>query len=121
MEKHDKNEFALDIESVLSSNYKWHGNIEVFFKLVKATGYPYFSWNGVIYKVNDYQYGYEQLDLTIDDVRKLRLKEEIIDNCSNCENGYSFSGDNVTWNCNLNYKDSFGCYNNNFSSHVRIK
>lgn len=73
MENYNTNIFKLDIESILNSNYTWHGDIDKFFKKVKATGYPYFLWNGAIYKVNDYQEGYERLNLTIEDIRKRDL------------------------------------------------
>lgn len=38
---------------VLYSRYKTHGSIGRFFEVAKITGYPYFEWNGRIYKVLD--------------------------------------------------------------------
>lgn len=38
-------------EEVLLSRYNLDRHIDVFFKTVKQTGYPYFEWNDFIYKV----------------------------------------------------------------------
>ena len=73
MESYSKNDYNLDIEAILNPNFKWHGDLYKFFKLVVDTGYPYFSWNGWIYKVNDYQEGYEKLNVTIEDIRNKYL------------------------------------------------
>lgn len=73
MDKHDVNIFRLGIDSILNPNYSWHGHIDNFFEIVKTTGYPYFSWNGEVYKVNDYQEGYTKLKVTYDEIREKDL------------------------------------------------
>jgi hypothetical protein len=52
------NDYAYLKENVLSPSFKSYGNISVFFKTVVQTGYPFFVWNGSVYKVEDGQLGY---------------------------------------------------------------
>lgn len=74
MDKHDVNIFRLGIDSILNPNYGFHKNIEDFFELVKVSGYPYFAWDGVIYKVSNYQEGYTKVKMCFDDIRERDLK-----------------------------------------------
>ena len=43
-------------EEILLSKYIFIGNINIFFELVKQTGYPYFEWNDMVYKVDENDY-----------------------------------------------------------------
>jgi hypothetical protein len=52
------NDYAELKENILSPSFKWHGNINVFFEVVKITGYPFFVWNGKVYKVENGQLDY---------------------------------------------------------------
>jgi hypothetical protein len=52
------NDYAELKTNVLIPSFKWYGDINVFFKTVVQTGYPFFAWNGRIYKVDDGQLGY---------------------------------------------------------------
>lgn len=73
MDKTDVNIFRLGIDSILNPNYSWYKSIEDFFDIVKKTGYPYFAWQGEVYKVNDYQEGYTKLKVTFDEIRERDL------------------------------------------------
>lgn len=44
-------EYAELKSNVLSPSFKWFGHIEAFFEVVKLTGYPFFQFNGKVYKV----------------------------------------------------------------------
>lgn len=74
MNYQDINIYKLGIESILNPYHGWHRGIDEFFKLVKQTGYPYFMWQGELYKVNNFQDGYMKLDTTIEDIRERDLK-----------------------------------------------
>jgi hypothetical protein len=63
------NDFALIKENILSPNFAWHGTVDNFFRVVKASGYPFFSWNGRVYKVNDDKLGYTDTGFTIDQIK----------------------------------------------------
>jgi hypothetical protein len=52
------NNYAELKENVLSPSFKSYGSINTFFKTVVQTGYPFFVWNGKVYKVEDGQLGY---------------------------------------------------------------
>lgn len=54
-------------EEVLLSKYVFVGHIDNFFKLVKQTGYPYFEWNDMVYKVD--QDTYKITDTNIKEVK----------------------------------------------------
>ncbi|UGO50911.1 hypothetical protein PQE70_gp058 [Bacillus phage vB_BanS_Nate] len=63
-------------KKVLFSGNKFHGNIVSFyFKVVEPSGYPYFEWNGIIYKVitdeniKDRNIKYYQTDYFEDDIK----------------------------------------------------
>lgn len=43
-------------EEILLSKYIFVGHIDNFFKVVKQTGYPYFEWNDMVYKVDENTY-----------------------------------------------------------------
>ena len=39
-------------KDVLNPNHNWYGTIYKFFELaVVPSGYPYFEWNGIVFKV----------------------------------------------------------------------
>jgi hypothetical protein len=63
------NDYAQLKENILSSNFLWHGHIEIFFEVVKATGYPFFSWNGRVYKVEDGRLSFSDTGLLIKDFK----------------------------------------------------
>lgn len=46
-------DFKLTWEETLSADYRLSSSISDFFEIVKATGYPFFEWNGLIYRVFD--------------------------------------------------------------------
>jgi len=76
MNNNECNGCMLDIENILNSNFSFGQNkdLDEFFKtVVKRTGYPYFNWNGHIFSVNNYQEGYKDTGINIDDIRKRDL------------------------------------------------
>jgi hypothetical protein len=68
------NDYAIIESNILSPNFKGFGTLDNFFNTVIATGYPFFSWNGKIYRVKDYQDGYEDTNITIENVEVRSLR-----------------------------------------------
>lgn len=64
------NDYALIKSNILNPNFKWHGEINKFFEIVKLTGYPFFTWNGRVYKVLDGQIDYEVTGFIIDEIEE---------------------------------------------------
>jgi hypothetical protein len=61
------NDYAKLKSNILSPSFKWHGHIDKFFNIVCTTGYPFFEWNGKVYKVENDQINYSDTGLKIDD------------------------------------------------------
>lgn len=61
------NDYAELKSNVLNPNFKWHGTIDKFFNVVIQTGYPFFSWNGRVYKVEDGQTRYTDTGKVIEE------------------------------------------------------
>lgn len=64
------NDYALIKSNILNPNFKWYGDRDRFFEVVKQTSYPFFLWNGRVYKVLDGQVDYEDTGLTIEEIEK---------------------------------------------------
>lgn len=54
-------------KEVLASDYKHFGHIDNFYKIVVASGYPFFLWNDNVYVVMNE--GYKLSGHTIDDIQ----------------------------------------------------
>lgn len=54
-------------EQILLSKYIFVGHIDVFLGIVKQTGYPYFEWNDMVYKVEGDKY--TTTDININEVK----------------------------------------------------
>lgn len=72
-------------KQVLNPNFDWHGDIDSFFdNCVRKTGYPYFMWNGRIYRVDKSSmfpstWGYVETEWTQDSVESVSGSEYWID------------------------------------------
>lgn len=61
------NDYAELKENILLPSFKSFGNINEFFETVIQTGYPFFSWGGKVYKVEDGQLDYTDTGKMIKD------------------------------------------------------
>lgn len=64
------------IDEIIRS-YNNFGDINEFFeKIVKPSGYPFFEWNGVIYKVH--KRPYTKIEFTLQEVIDQTYQQEVV-------------------------------------------
>jgi hypothetical protein len=63
------NDYPLVRENVLNPIFKSYSNIEHLFQATCSVSYPYFAWNGKVYKVNDGQIGYTNTSVNVKDLK----------------------------------------------------